>query len=57
MWLSLKMLHSKVLVSFSDHNCLSRFLTSSLWTEKTAMASFQQDYHYICVDLAIAPKT
>ena len=42
MWLSLKTLHSKVLASFADHNCLSRFLMTSQWIEETAMASFQQ---------------
>ena len=43
-WLLLKMFRSKVLASFADHDCLSRFLMSSPWTEETAIAgSFQQD--------------
>ena len=41
--LSPKMLCSKVLTSFAEHNCLSRFLMSSPWTKETTMASFQQD--------------
>ena len=43
LWLLLKTLCSKVLASFADYDCLSRFLMSSPWTEETAMASFQQD--------------
>ena len=42
-WLLLKMLCSKVLESFADHNHLSHFLMSSLWIEEIMMASFQQD--------------
>ena len=52
MWLSLKMLHSKVLASFADRYCLPRFLMSSQWTEQTAMASFQCKE---CIQLVIAP--
>ena len=47
-------LRSKVLTSFADCHCLPRFLTSSQWTEGTAMASFQWKE---CVQLAIAPTT
>ena len=41
-WISLKMLHSKVLASFVDHNHLSRFLMSSPWGEEIAMAFFNK---------------
>ena len=49
-WISLKMLCSKVMATFGDHLCLLRFLTSSQWTNETVMASFQVDY---CIGLAI----
>ena len=53
-WLLLKMLRSKVLASFADRHCLSRFLMSSRWTEETAIASFQCEE---CIQLAIASTT
>ena len=42
-WPSLKTLCSTVLASFLDCHCLPRFLTSSRWTEETAIASFQRE--------------
>ena len=46
MWLSLKTLCLKVQASFADCHYLPRFLTSSQWTDGTAMASFE---HKECV--------
>ena len=51
-WLSLKTLRSRVLVSFADHRRLPRSPTTSQWTKETEMTSFQ---HKECACLAIAP--
>ena len=53
-WLSLKTLCSKVLVSFADHHCLLYSVTSSQWTKETALAYFQLEE---CVQLMTAPIT
>ena len=42
-WISLKMLCSKVLVIFPDHHCPLHFLSSSRSMKETATASFQED--------------
>ena len=48
-WLSLKVLLSKVMALFAYHYCLPRSLTSSRWTEETAVSSEE------CVRSSIAP--
>ena len=55
-WLSLKLLRSKVLAWFANHHCLPHFLTSSQWTKETPMASFQCK-EYIQLTIALAPTT
>ena len=39
-WISLKMLRSKVMALFAYHRCLPHSLKSSRWTEETAVSSF-----------------
>ena len=53
-WLLLRVLCSKVLVSFADHCGLPHSLTSSQWTKEPGMAYFQ---HEECVQLVIASTT
>ena len=53
-WISLKTLCSKGLVTFNDNLCLLHFLTSSRWTKVIVVAPFQKDQ---CVGLLIALVT
>ena len=39
-WISLKMLCSKILATFDDQSCLLHFLMSSQWTKETVIISF-----------------
>ena len=51
-WLSLKTLLSKVMALFAYHYCLPCSLTSSRWTEETALSSFLDEK---CVHSSSAP--
>ena len=42
-WLSLTMLHLRVLASFAGHHCLPHSRTTSQWTKDIAIASFQHE--------------
>ncbi len=51
MWLSLKMLRSRVLASFAGHCHLLHFLASFRWITETAVTSFQlKEYVLLAID-------